>query len=88
MSLMIQVIRSSNGLLTMTGMMLAILSGDLEIAKRMSRIQSAFADCLPELLPVNHSRGDAGVPSTCLESDPAFCTRLGGIVALLGRRNT
>ena len=55
MSPMIQVIRSSNGLLTMTGMILAVLSGDLEIAKRMSRIQSAFADCLPELLPVSHS---------------------------------
>jgi hypothetical protein len=46
------IIRSSNGLLTMTGMMLAILSGNPNLAKRMSGIQSAFIDCLPELLPV------------------------------------
>ena len=49
--LMIQVLRSSNGLLTMNGMVLAILSGDPELAKRMSGIQLGFSDCLPALLP-------------------------------------
>jgi hypothetical protein len=54
---MIQVIRSSNGLLTMNGMMLSILSGSPDLAKRMSGIQSAFIDCLPELLPVADRSG-------------------------------
>ena len=48
--LLIQIIQSSNGLLTMSGMMLAILSGNPSTAKRMRGIQQAFADCLPELL--------------------------------------
>ncbi len=45
-----QVLRNSNGLTTMTGMALAILSGDEGIAKPMSKIQPEFADCLPDLL--------------------------------------
>jgi len=48
--LLIQVLRNSNGLLTMSGMMFAILSGDPVMAKLMSQIQPAFADCLPEPL--------------------------------------
>ena len=49
--LLIQVVRASNGLFTMSGMMFAILSGNTDLAKRMSGIQPAFMDCLPELLP-------------------------------------
>lgn len=49
--LLLQVVRNSNGLLTMSGMMFAILSGDPAMAKRVSRIQPDFADCLPDLLP-------------------------------------
>lgn len=45
-----QFLRNSNGLLTMTGMALAILTRDKAIAKPMSKIQPAFKDCLPELL--------------------------------------
>jgi len=48
--LVIQIIQSSNSLLTMSGMMLAILSGNPATAKRMAGIQPRFADCLPELL--------------------------------------
>lgn len=44
------IIRSSNALFTMAAMMLAILSGDQQTAKRMSKIQPAFQDCLPALL--------------------------------------
>ena len=45
--LLIDIVRNSNGLLTASGMMLAILSGNSDIAKRMSKIQYAFLDCLP-----------------------------------------
>ena len=48
--LALQVLRNSNGLSTMTGMTMAILTGDEAIAKPMSKIQPAFADCLPDLL--------------------------------------
>ena len=48
--LLVQVVQSSNGLLTGTGMLLAILSGNAVVAKQMAGIQPAFADCLPELL--------------------------------------
>ena len=50
LALLSQVVRSSNGLLTMSGMMLANLSGNTNLAKRMGRVQSAFIDCLPDLL--------------------------------------
>lgn len=49
-SLLLQVLRSSNGLFTMTGMVLAILSGDGRITRPVGRIQSEFKDCLPDLL--------------------------------------
>jgi hypothetical protein len=48
--LALQVLRNANSLTTMTGMALAILSGDQATAKQMSKIQPEFADCLPELL--------------------------------------
>ncbi len=48
--LILQIVRSSNGLSTMTAMTLAILSADVPIAKTMSRIQRDFADCLPPLV--------------------------------------
>lgn len=48
--LLANVVRSSNGLYTMAGMLLAILSGDEALAKRMSTIQPRFADCLPPLI--------------------------------------
>lgn len=46
-------LRNSNGLLTMTGMTLAMLTGSATVAKPMSKIQSKFADCLPDLLPIS-----------------------------------
>ena len=48
--LALQVLRSSNGLTTMTGMTMAALTGDEAVAKPVSKIQPAFADCLPDLL--------------------------------------
>lgn len=42
-------VRNSNGLYTMAGMLLAILTGDESKAKRMRQIQPQFADCLPPL---------------------------------------
>jgi hypothetical protein len=47
--LLSQGIRSSNGLLIMTGMMLAVLSGDAMQARQISKIQLQFADCCPNL---------------------------------------
>lgn len=48
--LALQILRNSNGLLTMTGMMLTLLTGDAVVTTAMRRIQPSFADCLPELL--------------------------------------
>ena len=48
--LALQVLRNSNGLTTMTGMTMAVLTGDEAVAKQVSKIQPAFADCLPDLL--------------------------------------
>ena len=45
-----QIIKSSNGLLTMTAMMAAILTGNLEITKDITRIQRRHKDCLPDLI--------------------------------------
>jgi hypothetical protein len=47
--LILDVLRSSNGLSTMAGMTLALLT-DEATARSMGRIQPEFADCLPELL--------------------------------------
>jgi hypothetical protein len=49
-ALVLQILRNSNGLQTMAGMLLAMLSGSQATASRMSKIQPAFADCLPELV--------------------------------------
>lgn len=49
--LLVQVVQSSNGLLTISGLMFATLSGNANLLKQMSGIQPAFMDCLPELLP-------------------------------------
>lgn len=48
--LALQIVRNSNGLLTMTGMTLSALTGDADVVQPMSMIQPAFADCLPALL--------------------------------------
>ena len=48
--LALQVLRNSNGLSTMTGITMAVLTGDESIVQPMSKIQPAFADCLPNLL--------------------------------------
>lgn len=45
-----RVVRMSNGVFTISGMLLAILSGQRERAAKVSTIQRDFADCLPELL--------------------------------------
>ncbi|GEA07512.1 hypothetical protein KUL42_22730 [Alteromonas sp. KUL42] len=44
------IIKSSNGLLTMTAMMAAILTGNKLIVQDISRIQLKHKDCLPVLL--------------------------------------
>jgi hypothetical protein len=49
-----QVVRNSNGLVTMAGMLLALLGSDDAARSSMSKIQPEFADCLPPLLPVKH----------------------------------
>ena len=47
-----QVVRNSNGLQTMAGMLLAMFGTSPDAARAMSKIQPQFADCLPTLLPV------------------------------------
>lgn len=47
-----QVVRNSNGLQTMAGMLLAMYGSDSLAGQAMSKIQLQFADCLPPLLPV------------------------------------
>lgn len=49
MPLVLQILQSSNGLLTMTGMVAAILTGDQRCIDPMRQIQVKFSDCLPEL---------------------------------------
>lgn len=49
--LILQIMQNSNGLLTMTGMLAAILTGDERCTKPMRKIQTDFIDCLPQLLP-------------------------------------
>lgn len=48
--LALQVLRNSNGLSTMCGMTMAILTGDENVTKPMSKLQPEYADCLPDLL--------------------------------------
>jgi hypothetical protein len=47
--LLSQTVKSSNGLLVMTGMMLAILCGDSRHSGRILAIQQLFSDCCPNL---------------------------------------
>jgi len=48
--LMKDIIKSSNGLLTMTAMMSAILTGNVHIVKDITKIQRRHEGCLPTLL--------------------------------------
>ncbi|WP_182440075.1 DUF6988 family protein [Colwellia sp. RSH04] len=48
--LVIDIVKSSNALLSMTAMMAAILTGNKVIAKDVSQIQNKHKDCLPVLL--------------------------------------
>ncbi|AOE85862.1 DUF6988 family protein [Pseudomonas sp. TCU-HL1] len=48
--LAMQAVQNSNGLLTMAGMTMAILTGDENCTKPMSKIQHQFKDCLPILI--------------------------------------
>lgn len=48
--LVLQVVQNSNGLVTMAGMTMAILTGDQDRTQPMSKIQREFADCLPPLI--------------------------------------
>lgn len=45
-----RVVRQSNALVTMAGMLLAVVGADEESRAEMRRIQRPFEDCLPELL--------------------------------------
>ncbi len=49
--LLAQALRMSNGLQMMTGMILAILSGDARQCERMLEIQRKYANCCPPLNP-------------------------------------
>jgi len=49
--LLVQIVSTSNGLVTMAAMVMALLSGDPARARAISKIQRDFADCLPPLLP-------------------------------------
>ncbi|SFQ24323.1 hypothetical protein [Variovorax sp. 770b2] len=45
-----QIVQSSNGLLTMAGMTLAVLTGEQLVASAIKRIPLDFEDCLPPLI--------------------------------------
>lgn len=48
--LAVQVQKNSNALLTMTGMTLAILTGDPAVTREIGLLQRAYIDCLPDLV--------------------------------------
>jgi len=48
LSLLIQLLKISNGVSTMVGMFLVILAGDFKQQGKIPAIQSEFSDCLPE----------------------------------------
>jgi Family of unknown function (DUF6988) len=48
--LIVDIVKSSNGLLSMTAMMAAILTGNAIIARDVSKIQLRNKGCLPDLL--------------------------------------
>lgn len=47
--LLVQVLKASNGVSIMAGMLLVILSGDTSQSGKILKIQAEFADCLPEV---------------------------------------
>lgn len=47
-ALLIQLLKVSNGVSAMAGMLLVILSGDARQQGKIPAIQLAFSDCLPE----------------------------------------
>lgn len=49
--LVLQVMQNTNGLVSMTGMLAAIVTGDAEVIGPMRSVQTQFRDCLPALLP-------------------------------------
>ncbi|GLQ33320.1 hypothetical protein GCM10007876_38000 [Litoribrevibacter albus] len=44
-----QVLKASNGVLLMTGMLLVILSGDSRYSGKIPRVQIKYSDCLPPI---------------------------------------
>ena len=52
--LILRILQNSNGLMTMTGMLAAILTGNEHCTKPMRAIQLKFKECLPPLLFQNH----------------------------------
>lgn len=50
LSMIFQVLKTSNALTTMAGMTLALLTHDEAVTSPMRHIQRSFADCLPTLL--------------------------------------
>lgn len=46
-----QLVECSNGLVTIGAMMLAILSGDTVLMRRMNRVHEGFEDCITPMLP-------------------------------------
>jgi hypothetical protein len=58
--LVIGALRNCNGLLLMTGMMLAVLADSQPVVRRVSRLQVEFAADLPPPLPT-HARADGAV---------------------------
>jgi hypothetical protein len=58
--LVIGALRNCNGLLLMTGMMLAVLAGSQPMVRRVSRLQVEFAGDLPPPL-LTHARADGAV---------------------------
>ena len=49
LALLQQVLKASNGISTMVGMHLVILSGDKAQQGKLPKIQKEFSDCLPDL---------------------------------------
>lgn len=46
----LNIVQTSNGLATMTAMMLAIVSGDSDVISSAQKVQRPFQDCLPEFI--------------------------------------
>ena len=60
--LVLQAIRNCNGLMLMTGMMLAVLAGSQPLVGRVGRLQAAFADDLPPPPPMPGRDATAPTP--------------------------